>query len=472
MRAPLLVVSAALLAACRPGVTGAADLAAPITAFRHVNVVDVASGVVQRDRTLIVAGAKIRDVSPSDGPLPPRATVVDATGLYAIPGLWDMHAHVLDDYERHAPLLLAHGITGVRHPGGSTLDTLRAVRARRAMAGVPLPRLVSAGVIVDGVPPVSAGSAVVRDAAHADVVVDSLRAGGADFVKVYGRLSRDGFLAVARAARRRGLAVTGHLPNGISLAEASDSGLRNLDHVFQLPVACSAHEAALRQRLSAVGGNRPAPGDRPAIGAEALATYDRGACQRLAARLAHNGTALTPTLHLARVFSRWGDPTLLDPAVLPFFPDARRELAGARVNPEFLADSVGATKLYAMLARTVGDMHRAGVLLLAGTDTPAPYQFAGFSLHDELRTLVRDAGLTPLEALRTATLNPARFLGATDSLGTIAPGMLADLVLLRDDPLASIEHTRRIAGVVVNGRWLDRAALDALLATARPAAAR
>jgi hypothetical protein len=172
--------------------------------------------------------------------------------------------------------------------------------------------------------------------------------------------------------------------------------------------------------------------------------------------LARTGTSLTPTLAVYQPYMARGDTSVMHPSAQRYVPGPMLALWRTRLQRAEPSDTSTVAAFFS-LERT-GEMHRAGVRLLAGTDAPLPYLIPGLSLHDELVLLVR-AGLTPMEALRTATYNPAAYLGALDSLGTIRPGRLADLVLLEADPLSDIRNTRRIHTVIANGRVVDRAAL-------------
>jgi imidazolonepropionase-like amidohydrolase len=197
------------------------------------------------------------------------------------------------------------------------------------------------------------------------------------------------------------------------------------------------------------------------------ATYDSAKAAALFVRFRRNDTWQVPTLVVLSQpgqLAQGGHPT--DDSLVAYIPKALRDYWHS-VPPEFAA-KMGA--LYRVHADLIGQINRAGVPILAGTDCPNPYVYPGFSLHDELGLLVR-AGLTPAEALRTATINPARFLGLTDSLGVVATGKVADLVLLDGNPLQDIANTKRIRAVIQGGRLLDRSTLDRLLARAKALAA-
>lgn len=441
-------------------------------AVTHVDVVDVERGQLVPDQTILINGTRITGVTSSSAPqspVRPRETV-DGRGMYAIPGLWDMHAHVLGNFERHSLVLLANGITGIRHPGNGNLDSLRAVKTRLRSTAQPLPRLNAAGVLIDGNPPVhpGRGTVVLTKPENARGLADSLLAAGVDVFKVYARLQREPFFALADEARRRGVPLIGHVPNAITPEEMSDAGARSIEHVAELPLACSSRETTLRALRNAADTAISPELDaiRRAIRDTVLATHDPEKCRRIAEHLRANGTFVTPTLDLWQRQAAGGKPTARDSNVARYFVAPRADLGSLVVIPELRGNDDQSRAWFARMAEIVRTLHRAGVPLLAGTDTPTPLIWMGFSLHDELQTLVEVGGLTPTEALRTATSNPALYFHAADTMGAVKVNRVADIVLLRGNPLADIRHTREIAGVIVKGRYLSRTALDSALALA------
>jgi imidazolonepropionase-like amidohydrolase len=456
--------------------------ASPTIVIDHVTVVDVERGVLLPDRRVVVAGTRIVGVDSSARVAAPRgaARVIDGGGTYLIPGLWDMHVHAawgsfgpglptMDS--TYAPLFVANGVTGVRDMWGQAARVARwkaHVRERTA----PWPRIVSPLHILDGPNPVWIGSVSVTTAEDARRAVDSLARAGADFIKAYSLLPRAAFLAAAAEATRLGLPIAGHVPNAVGVAAASDAGMRSIEHLTLIPAACSTLADSVQAAYGALPDSVPRATTMrlsqtfaPAI----LAHPDSARCDAVAHRLAANGTWLVPTLTVLRSTSHLDDTTFAsDPRTRYAPPQYIRMWTPQPGTPSGAVTAEGwalRRRLFARQLDIVGQMARAGVPILAGTDFGNPFIYAGFSLHDELALLVR-AGLTPAEALRAATLGPARYLDATDSLGTVAPGKLADLVLLDADPLADVRNTARIRAVIANGRYLDRAALDAMIARA------
>lgn len=454
-------------------------------AIVHVTIIDVRDGTRTRDQTVIVRGSRISAIgSSAHMHVPPGAEVVDGRKKFLIPGLWDMHTHVWNDSTSAAysiPLLVAAGVTGFRDMGGRLELVIPGRDALRS--GTTLgPRAVVAGPIIDGAPAATEGDITVTSTIAARRAVDSLAQAGVDFIKVYEMLRRDQLLAIADQARAHHLPFAGHLPLVVEAGEASDLGMTSFEHLRNLELACSSKaDSLLASRAKTLDSSVSLPGravrarihsaQRPT----AITIEDRDRCDALMAKLVRNETWQTPTLFLDEMALVVSDSATLrrvraSEAYLPaelssWWHDQLRSIAAA---PE--ASMEPARRYARWLRALIPRLRQAGVGILAGSDTPNLLTAPGFSLHEELRAL-RDAGLTNLEALQAATLNPARALRATDSLGTLQPGKLADLVLLTADPLIDVSNTERIDAVVLNGRLLRRRDLDHLLTSAKHKAA-
>lgn len=379
--------------------------------FAHVTVIDVEQGRALPDLTVIVEGGRIAAVGTM--PAPPCAQVVDGRGKFLIPGLWDMHVHMhatkdmgpedTSAWTFFAPLFRARGITGVR----SMFDSLAAIEKARAHL-----RIVASGPILDGPHPTWSSSIVCAGAAQGRAAVRRVKREGADFVKVYSGLARETYLAIADEAKKAGLPFAGHVPNSVTAAEASDAGQKSQEHM----IGITASEA-------------------------------------LFAKFIKNGTWVTPTLSVLRATAWWGDAGMMKDERINLLPRTIQQFWRTGWNGWFWeGDTEERKSRFEERLKQVGAMSRAGVKILAGSDTPNPYVFPGDSLHEELGLLVK-AGMTPAQALQAATIRPAEYLGMTDRLGSIAPGKLADLVLLSGNPLMDIANTRRIEAVVFNGRF-------------------
>ena len=398
-----LALALALLATT-PGPTPPA----PPLAITHVTVIDAGTPQPRTNMTVITSGSRIAAIGDSSQVTIPRgARVIDGSKKFLIPGLWDMHVHLSDATEAAFPLLLEYGVTGVRDLGGDLrqLDRWRAEIASGTRLG---PLIVRAGPFVDGPKQATENRLAITTPAAARRAVDSLAALGVDCIKVHNALTREAFFAVLSEGRKLHLPVAVHLPEGATLAEASDSGAASIEHIEMFITS-----AAYRPGATAKTWNDALNESLGEAGAKIFAT------------LVRNHTWYDPTLSAYyRGFVHW------EPAKV-----------GKR--------RVALTKLIDL----TGDMHRAGVQLLTGSDFGEASKGVrpGEDLHQELAMLV-EAGLTPLEAIQCATLNPARFLGRQDSLGTIERGKRADLILLEADPTENINNSRTIEAVILGGR--------------------
>ncbi len=448
----------------------AQDPANSSLAFAHVTVIDVSSGRLEPDQTVVVAGERIAEVGKTGKvTLPRSARIVEARNKFLIPGLWDMHVHGtgIDNFSK---LYIANGVTGIRDMF-TLMDQIQAERVQ-IRNGQPGPRIVAAGRIVDGPKPIWRDSVAVKDAEEGRRAVETVKREGSDFVKVYELLPRDAYFAIAAEAKRQGMDFVGHVPQAVTAAEASDAGQKSIEHLTGILRGCSPHEDEVMHRDGpAIPGKQRIMADARMI----LDSYDEKRAQALFARFKRNHTWQCPTLTVLYNFGHVYDGSLTNDWRLKYLP--HEELAYWRPENDFRFGKAPEgwektmQQIYGKEVELVGKMRRAGVEFLAGTDTLNPFCFPGFSLHDELGRLV-GAGLTPLEALQTATINPARFLGREKELGTIEPGKLADVVLLDANPLQDIGNTKTIRAVVANGRCYNRAMLDGFLAEAEKAGRR
>jgi len=446
-------------------------------AFTHVNVIDATGAPAQPDMTVVVSGDRITGLGKSGRvTIPANAQVTNAKNQFMIPGLWEMHTHAFMRSRKSFPLyvlylFIANGVTGLRDMGTAGVRDdfgdfpyLQDVEWRQAIsAGAILgPHLNLALTVVNGphAPGYPRSWAPVANAGEAREEVIYLKHLGADLIKIYDQLSRDAYYAIADETKKQGLPFAGHVPVVISAAEASDAGQKSLEHNYGVLLGCSSKEKELMQKEQELyGAGRGQM--RGLLRLEDVKTlinsYSEEKAASLFAKFVKNDTYVTPSLVRAAV----GGVPMTDPRVVKYFSPALREYSyppsspPKTPNPEVLE----AQKLmYQYHLRLVGAMQRSGVKMLVGTDN----SFFGTGVHDELAEFVK-AGLTPMEALQTATKNSAAYFGKLDSMGTIEKGKLADLVLLDANPLEAIGNTRKISAVVVNGRLLDRQALDRLL---------
>jgi imidazolonepropionase-like amidohydrolase len=433
----------------------------------HATVIDTITGKAQPNTTVVITGNRITSLTPSTNLKPKAGQVIDARGQYLIPGLWDMHTHVYfdstaaDGTDLVLPLFLANGITGIRDMG-SALDPVLHARDEIAAHRMFGPRMIVSGPMLDG--PKSHYKAAIAIATPEDgrKAVDMLHTRGADFVKVQSGVPRDAYFAVAAESKKVGIPFEGHVPDAIRASEAVASGQRTFEHLIGIFEASSPDETKYLTGKKTVG--------------MFLDTYDPAREAAIIQLLAKNHVWQCPTLFWER--GQWlvdaidytRDPDLAYAAhtwVTKQWPSAQKGIMKSLdtdplpVREKFVTHELD----------IVRKLHAAGVPFLAGTDTPAGVDvLPGISLHLELQRFVA-AGFTPLEALQTATLNPAKFYNNLNDFGTVQPGRVADLVLLEANPLDNIANTRKIAAVIHDGRYLSQQALTELRAKLKQLAA-
>jgi imidazolonepropionase-like amidohydrolase len=447
-------------------------------AITHVTVIDATGRAPQPDQTVLIDGGRITAVGAAAKiKVPKSARTIDASGRFLLPGFWDMHVHIAGvtadpswSKQILLPLLLANGITGVRDMGGD-LDALLSWQRDSESGALLAPHIVACGPFLIGSGRRTPEQVPVHTPEAARAAVDKLKARGANFIKIISMPSRDAFFAVADESKKQNIPFVGHLPFEIGASEASDAGMRSIEHLLYsgFAVSFSSNEAELRPRLvQAEKSGNSAVWEQ--IAHDADATYSPEKAAALFQTLKKNGTWVTPTLASLDITSHpenWkeDDPLL---AFLP--PTLTKEWI-------FSLQDVRMKQRAAWLARQASndwkltaELHKAGVPLLVGSDSLDPFVIPGDSLHRELAELVR-AGFTPMEALQAATQGAARFLGREKELGTVEIGHAADLVLLSANPVEDISNTRKVWAVIRNGGYYDRAALDGMLAHVKETAA-
>ena len=445
---------------------------APIV-IAHATVINPSTSSIQANRTVVITGDHITSVSDAAKfQSPKNARVIDAAGQYLIPGLWDMHVHsAFGDWfpggrDIILPLFIANGVTGVRDMGGDA-PVLFEWRKQITDGKIVGPRMVISGPMLDGYLPSGKlrfpSSVAITTPGSAVAAVDSLKTQGVDFIKVQSVISHDAYLAAAAEAHNQGLPIVGHVPDKVRIKEVVEAGQKSIEHLMGIFEGCSTEEDKF---IKGEGSLKLL-----------LTTQNEQRCNSLTKLLAQNQIWQVPTLAWQRGGTFLDQRDLKHQPLDKYVPAYWRDVTWRRFTdemmPDLLRDPLAMRQEYfTRNLQMVGALHHAGVPFMAGTDTaPGVYIMPGFSLHDELANFV-EAGFTPMESLQTATSNPAKFLEMEANFGSVEPGKVADLVLLRANPLEDIRNTQKINVVIAQGRLFDRAALDQILMKVEAAARR
>lgn len=464
----LLLTVFVLLSACQSSTIDydGAVVIQNITTIDTVNGVNENRDVVIREGKIIHVG-ETEDLSAID-----NIEIIDGSGKYLIPGLWDTHVHFSyneDLTPAMFDLFLIYGITSVRDTGAE-IGYVKEWKDRAISNPLEAPRVMIAGPLLDGMPNVYDGSSPGRPLlSEGYATVDAVREGiyrldsiGVDLLKAYEMLTPEQFREVTRLGNELGLKVTGHVPLSMDVISASNAGLNSMEHLrnLELSSASNSDELLEERRQMLIDGKDDEGGDlrsriHSAQRERAIQNYDDQKNDEVLSVLAQNETWQIPTLalnlgatELHYTEAGWLETFSYLPQVVE---DEWRESAAARADSEVTPFRVQQSD---WLLNMAGKIHRAGIEIMAGTDTPIGLLTPGKSLHRELQLLV-EAGLTPMEALKTATLNPARYFGMEDELGSIEEGMWADLIMLNSNPLEDIRNTEEIHTVIRQGNVLN-----------------
>jgi imidazolonepropionase-like amidohydrolase len=413
-------------------------------------LIDGSGGPALPNAAIMIRGGRIEWVGERSAfELPRKTREVDVSGRWIIPGLIDGHAHLGPSASWARPRYLAWGVTTLRDVHGGIVS-LTQLRKRRAADSPDGPRVYLAGAMIDGLPTTYSDAIGVSGESDARKGVDNLVTAGADLIKVYTRIDAPLLRAIVDEARAFNLNVTGHL--GMTDAvTAAKSGIAAIEHMSGVAEAASANPSSLF--TAHYRGFFPGW----TASERRWADLDSAALTRVAHRLAEAKVTIIPTLVLHETLSRLNEPGLLRDPALEDVPEEQQgewDVRGMISRAGWTDDDFAAFRR----SRPMQDLFlrafaAAGGRIVTGTDAANQLLVPGHSEHRELELLVR-AGLTPREALRAATRNAAVLLGV-DSLGLLAPGKAADLLILSKDPLMDIRNTRAIQSVVARGHLLD-----------------
>jgi imidazolonepropionase-like amidohydrolase len=389
------------------------------------------------DSAVVVEHGRIKAVGPqSKVKIPKDANIVDATGKFLLPGLWDMHAHF--EQVEWGPIYLAAGVTTVRDCGNE-FEFITAVRDAIAQNRGLGPRLLLAG-IVDGTGPLALGVQRVDTPEQARQWVNRYHDAGFQQMKIYSSVKLEEVKAVAEEAHRLGMTVTGHVPQGLDAFQTIAAGQDQINHIQYV---VDIMHAPFPKDLSRI--------DR--MKASADLNLDSPEAQKAITFLKEHHTVVDPTMALFELFGATTakPPASFEPGIEKIAPELAQPLTD--VEPPSQRSEIGG-KLFQREIAVVGALHKAGIPIVAGTDQAVP----GYSLHREIELYV-EAGFTPTEAIQAATIVPARAMHLEKDTGTVQKGKRGDLILINGDPLADIHNTRNVEYVISNGTMYHTAEL-------------
>jgi imidazolonepropionase-like amidohydrolase len=379
--------------------------------------------IVVIEKGQIVAAGSRKEVK-----IPRGATKIDARGKTILPGLWDMHSHF--EQVEWGPIYLAAGATTVRDCGNE-FEFITAVRDAIAQGRGLGPRLLLAG-IVDGTGPLALGVERVDTPERAKMWTDKYHEANFQQMKIYSSVKLEELKVVAEEAHRLGMTVTGHVPEGLTAYQTVDAGQDQINHIEYIADIMLPALPANASRLDRL----KASGDIDLNSPEA---------QKAISFLVQHGTVVDPTLALFEFFTANTSkpPVTIEPGVAKVAPELASILA--ETGPPSPAAPLF-EKLVQKYVAIVGALHHSGIPIVAGTDQTVP----GHSLYREIELYVQ-AGFTPMEAIQSATIVPARVMGLDKELGTVETGKRADLIIVDANPLESIHNIRKVEFVITNG---------------------
>jgi len=440
------------------------------TLIRNIGLIDVEKGIVKKEANVLIRDSLIISITyGKKASALPADTVVDGTGRFLLPGLWDMHTHVWSD-EFFFPLLIANGVTGIRDMFETNIRSTETWKRKIAEGRIYGPDMRVAGPILDGPKPIWPGSVAVSTPEEGRRAVDSLKnILHTDFIKVYSLLSRESYFAIADEAGKQHIPFAGHVPNVIFVSEAAKAGQKSQEHLYGF-MEESSDSADYLMQVTQGKIKDSTFSDWPFRMQFLFRTFSTRRLQDLLHTIKTTGTWICPTLTVLHGIGNSNDSTLLNDPRMQYMGRGIRNGWDYKKNSRFRYWTPAMFKAFQQdfdyKLRIVKYLKDAGIPLLAGTDFPNPFCYPGFSLHEELQWMVK-AGLTPAEALQTATINPARYFGIEQQTGSVSEGRTASLIILEANPLLDIANTQKIETVILRGKVLGRPALQALLDRAK-----
>lgn len=454
-----------IIFSCKKEITNNFDLA-----ITNAQVIHLETGKVE-NQDIFISNGRIEAVEAAGLGQFKANSSIDASGKYVLPGFWDNHIHLrggdslVANNKNFLKLFIANGITTVRDAGGDLTQSVMQWKSQIESEDLVGPTIFTAGPKIDGPKATWAGSLEVETEEDIAKALDSLEALQVDFVKIYdSRISPDNYIQTIKEAKKRGFTVSGHMPFTVTLDETINAGMDGIEHLYYIMKGSASNEVEVTENIN--NGEMGFWDAMPAL----LDAYTDSTAQNTFKKLKQNDVFVVPTLHIGNTLSYLDEVDHTSDTYLKYMGEGIVQTYQGRIRSALNSSEKAREnrkQMNAFFGKLVKSLDDAGVLLLAGSDSGAfnSYTYPGISLHKELAAMVEN-GISPLDALRTSTVNGAKFLNQTNDYGAVSKGKVSDLVILKANPLENIENTRKIYTVIKGSQVFTEKQLQSLLKNA------
>ena len=438
-------------------------------AIRSATIIDVKTGKLLNNKIILVTKDRISAVVDEEKhPLFTTTKTFDAKGKFIIPGLWDMHMHfgggdtLIEENKNLLALYLANGITSIRDCAADISSSVLQWRKEVSQGKLQGPTIYTSGPKLEGYKSIWIGDLEIDNSKELQLALDSLQKLKVDFIKITDNTMKPAlYLESVKESRKRGWAITGHIPAPLTLSEVSDAGLSAVEHISFMLRAGSAQEELFSKKIGA--GGMTAKEYNQLL----LKNFDTARAMKIYKHLAKNKTAVVPTLSISFATAYLDQVDHSKDPELAYIGQGLKNTYNWRIERAAKDDVAAVAYRHEVIERAAGllpILQKSGMTILAGTDAGYlnSFDYPGFGLHRELTLMVK-YGLTPLQALQASVINGPVFLGKGNEYGSIASGKKADILILDSNPLIDIQSTQKINALITKGKLLDRQSLDGLL---------
>jgi len=421
----------------------------------NVHIIDAVNDTVLKNKSIQIENNRITLIYPTDSIFKTAFKAIDGKGQFAIPGLWNMHSHLGLPIAPLTvmPLQLANGITNIRDMQG-----IIRINKERKLWQQQIKDKTLLGPRIIGFANFQIGSNY--DDKDVLKVVNKTAEDKSRFIKIYSYVLKDRYFKLAKEAKKKNVSFAGHYPLSIDPIDASNAGQQSFEHAHLFIDASHPRSDKQRKYIELRILEQKRDSSLFTSYEDILATFDIRRFNKLADIMVKNNTYFCPTHVTKQYEASINDATFLNNENVKYIPSMLKKIWSGDLEGMKDRNIATSIKYYKKGLELTGLAHKRGVKILAGTDTNDPYSFPGFTIHTELEQLVK-AGLTPAEALATATINPSEYFSISKDYGTIEAGKVADILLLKNNPLFNIENSKTIQSIFYNGNLYSRDELNA-----------